>query len=503
IDEYQDTNKAQFEIIHQLALVHQRVCVVGDDDQAIYSFRGATLRNILEFERDYRDVRTIRLEQNYRSTTAILDLANRVIKQNKQRHPKELFSELGEGMKPVLNVYSDANVEAEQIALDISRQWSLGRNLRDIAILYRTNAQSRLFENALMQRKIPYSIVGSLNFYQRKEIKDLLAYLNCLGNPADNESLLRIINEPPRGIGQTTVNRLLGFAAKTRISLFSAVQNQVAIKEMNSGAHKRVAEFCGIIEEWRAMTTRLPVADLVKEIVEELGLVSLYRKSSDPKDIARAENLIEFVASVNEFAERFAIDNERAPLLEDFLPYVALQTDLDKVSEELDSVRLMTLHNAKGLEFVVVYLAGLEDELLPHRMSMDTIEEIEEERRLFYVGITRAKRELILSLAEARRLYETYSFTQPSMFLDNLEDVLDSPGHIAAPAQSSYRKPKNKIRESQKHFKIGQRVWHKEYKQGVVLSVDGMGRDAVVTVSFKNGKLIKIVGSFLQTESVT
>ena len=237
--------------------------------------------------------------------------------------------------------------------------------------------------------------------------------------------------------------------------------------------------------------------------MEELGLVSLYRKSSDPKDIARAENLIEFVASVNEFAERFAIDNERAALLEDFLPYVALQTDLDKVSEELDSVRLMTLHNAKGLEFVVVCLAGLEDELLPHRMSMDTIEEIEEERRLFYVGITRAKRELILSLAEARRLYDTYSFTQPSMFLDNLEDVLDSPGHIAAPAQSSYRKPKNKIRESQKHFKIGQRVWHKEYKQGVVLSVDGMGRDAVVTVSFKNGKLIKIVGSFLQTESVT
>ncbi|MFA6910590.1 MAG: UvrD-helicase domain-containing protein [Candidatus Cloacimonadaceae bacterium] len=501
IDEYQDTNQAQFEIIHQLALEHQRVCVVGDDDQAIYSFRGATLRNILEFERDYHEVRTIRLEQNYRSTTAILDLANKVIKQNKQRHPKELYSDLGAGLKPVLNVYPDANVEAEQIAQNISRQWNDGKSLRNIAILYRTNAQSRLFENALMQRKIPYSIVGSLNFYQRKEIKDLLAYLNCLGNPADNESLLRIINEPPRGIGQTTVNRLLGFAAKTRISLFSAIQNQSAITEMNAGAHKRVAEFCTIIEQWRQMSLKLPVVDLVKEIVEELGLVSLYRKSSDPKDIARAENLIEFVASVNEFAERFSRDNDRAAVLEDYLPYVALQTDLDKVSEELDSVRLMTLHNAKGLEFEVVYLAGLEDELLPHRMSMDTIEEIEEERRLFYVGITRAKRELILSLAEARRLYDTYSFTQPSMFLDNLEDVLDFPGHIAAPVQSSYRKPKNKIRESQKHFKIGQRVWHKEYKQGVVLSVDGMGTDAVVTVSFKNGKLVKIVGSYLQTES--
>lgn len=500
IDEYQDTNKAQFEIIHQLALKHQRVCVVGDDDQAIYSFRGATLRNILEFERDYREVKIIRLEQNYRSTTAILDLANKVIKQNKQRHAKELFSDLGEGIKPMLRVFPDASTEAEQIAMNISRQWRLGSNLRQIAILYRTNAQSRLFENSLMQKKIPYSIVGSLNFYQRKEIKDLLAYLYVLANPVDNESLLRVINEPPRGIGNTTVNRLLSFATKTRISLFSAIQNLGAIPEINAGAKKRVTDFCKLMEDWRGLAASQPVAGFVKDIVEQLGLVSLYRKSSDPKDITRAENLIEFVASVNEFAERFATDNDRQALLVDFLPYVALQTDLDKVSEEVDSVRLMTLHNAKGLEFDVVYIAGLEDELLPHRMSMDTIEEIEEERRLFYVGITRAKKELLLSLAEARRLYDTYTFTQPSMFLDNLEEVLDSPGHIAATPQSSYRKPKNKIRESQKHFKVGQRVWHKENGQGVVLSVDGVSEDAVVTVSFMNGKLIKIVGTYLHTE---
>ncbi|MCB5278028.1 MAG: UvrD-helicase domain-containing protein [Candidatus Cloacimonetes bacterium] len=502
IDEYQDTNKAQFEIIHQIAQKHQRVCVVGDDDQAIYSFRGASLRNILEFERDYGEVRAIRLEQNYRSTTAILELANRVIKQNKQRHPKELFSNLGIGIKPVLHVYPDANAEAENIALNISRQAKLGKKLRQIAILYRTNAQSRLFENALMQRKIPYSIVGSLNFYQRKEIKDLLAYLNSLGNASDNENLLRIINEPPRGIGHTTVNRLLSFAMKTRISLFSVVQNAAAVQELNAAAIKRVGQFCAIMEEWRQMAQTFPVAELVKDIVEQLGLVSLYRKSSDPKDIARAENLIEFVASVNEFTERFLAENERAPLLEDFLPYIALQTDLDKVSEEIDSVRLMTLHNAKGLEFETVYIAGLENELLPHRMSMDTTEEIEEERRLFYVGITRAKRELILSLAESRRLYDTFSFSSPSMFLENLDDVLDTPGHIAAKPQSSYRKSKTIIRESMKHFKIGQRVWHKEYRDGIVLSVNGVGTDAVVTVSFKNGKLIKIIGSFLQTEPI-
>ncbi len=503
IDEYQDTNKAQFEIIHQLAQAHQRVCVVGDDDQAIYSFRGATLRNILEFERDYKDVKIIRMEQNYRSTTAILDLANRVIKQNKQRHAKELFSELGEGLKPRLNVYSDANIEAEQIAHGISRQRDLGKNLRQIAILYRTNAQSRLFENALMQKKIPYSIVGSLNFYQRKEIKDLLAYLYSLANPADNESLLRIINEPPRGIGQTSVNRLLGFATKTRISLYSAIQNLGAIQELNNTAKNRIGDFCHMLDQWRQQCTSQPVADLVKEIVEQLGLISQYRKSSDPKDIARAENLIEFVASVNEFAERFASENERQALLVDFLPFVALQTDLDKVSDEVDSVRLMTLHNAKGLEFETVYIAGLEDELLPHRMSMDTVEEIEEERRLFYVGITRAKRELILSLAEARRLYDTYTFTKPSLFLEGLENVLDYPGHISSPPPNNYRKPKNKLRDSHKFFKIGQRVWHKEHNQGIVLSVDGMGPDAVVTVSFMNGKLIKIVGSFLQSEPIS
>ncbi|MCB5294947.1 MAG: 3'-5' exonuclease [Candidatus Cloacimonadaceae bacterium] len=503
IDEYQDTNKAQFEIIHQLAQAHQRVCVVGDDDQAIYSFRGATLRNILEFERDYKDVKIIRMEQNYRSTTAILDLANRVIKQNKQRHAKELFSELGEGLKPRLNVYSDANIEAEQIAHGISRQRDMGKNLRQIAILYRTNAQSRLFENALMQKKIPYSIVGSLNFYQRKEIKDLLAYLYSLANPADNESLLRIINEPPRGIGQTSVNRLLGFATKTRISLYSAIQNLGAIQELNNTAKNRIGDFCHMLDQWRHQCTSQPVADLVKEIVEQLGLISQYRKSSDPKDIARAENLIEFVASVNEFAERFASENERQALLVDFLPFVALQTDLDKVSDEVDSVRLMTLHNAKGLEFETVYIAGLEDELLPHRMSMDTVEEIEEERRLFYVGITRAKRELILSLAEARRLYDTYTFTKPSLFLEGLENVLDYPGHISSPPPNNYRKPKNKLRENHKFFKIGQRVWHKEHNQGIVLSVDGMGPDAVVTVSFMNGKLIKIVGSFLQSEPIS
>ncbi|MFA7025787.1 MAG: UvrD-helicase domain-containing protein [Candidatus Cloacimonadaceae bacterium] len=501
IDEYQDTNKAQFEIIHQLALQHQRVCVVGDDDQAIYSFRGATLRNILEFERDYKEVRAIRLEQNYRSTTAILDLANQVISHNKNRHVKELWSELGVGIKPLLKIYPDANAEAEQIASEIQTLQEEGCELRDITILYRTNAQSRLFENALMQKKIPYSIVGSLQFYQRKEIKDLIAYLSTLSNPADNESLLRIINEPPRGIGQITVTRLLGFALKTHISLYQAILNPSAAPDLKSAAIKRVSDFAQMMQAWSQAALTQPVADLVKEIVEELGMISFYGKSNDPKDIARAENLIEFVASVNEFAERFAQDNEKAPVLNDFLPFIALQTDLDMVSDDLQSVRLMTLHNAKGLEFETVYIAGLENELLPHRMSMDTREEIEEERRLFYVGITRAKRRLILSLALSRRLYDTYNITKPSMFLSGLsDDVLDSEDFDLKRPRSTYQKPRHKARDSQKFFRIGQRVWHDEHQEGVVLSVNGTDQDAVLVVSFKNGKLLKIVGSYLKTE---
>jgi DNA helicase II / ATP-dependent DNA helicase PcrA len=500
IDEYQDTNRAQFEIVHQIASKHQRVCVVGDDDQAIYSFRGATLRNILEFERDYQDVKAIRLEQNYRSTTAILDLANAIISQNKYRHAKELWSELGEGLKPRLDVYEDGFAEAEMVAQQISEQWEGGQDLRQIAILYRTNAQSRVFENAMMQRKIPYSIVGSLHFYQRKEIKDLLAYLCSISNPADNENLLRIINEPPRGIGATSVGRLLSFAGKTRVSLYNTIQNVGAVQDLGMAAVKRVSAFAAKLEGWRKMLDNTPVTTIVKDIVEDLGLVQLYKKSSDPKDIARAENLIEFVASVNEFAERFQQDNDRLPLLADFLPYVALQTDMDKVSSESESVRLMTLHNAKGLEFDTVYLVGLENELLPHRMSMDSREEIEEERRLFYVGVTRAKRLLKLSYARSRRLYDSFNYTEPSIFIEKLDNqLLESHGHDLGIPINTYKKTISKIRDSQKHFKIGQKVWHKEYGSGVVLSVNGLDQDAVITVSFSNGKLLKVVGSHLET----
>ncbi|MDD2332245.1 MAG: UvrD-helicase domain-containing protein [Candidatus Cloacimonetes bacterium] len=301
IDEYQDTNYAQFQIVYQIARESKNICVVGDDDQAIYSWRGATIRNILEFERDYGNVTAIRLEQNYRSTNAILHFANAIIKNNKRRHPKELWSSLGDGEKPRLYAYDNETEEAEKTAnqiLELSRE---GIPLSQIAVLYRTNAQSRLFEYTFMQKKLPYSIVGSLYFYQRKEIKDFLAYLWVIANPSDNESLLRIINEPPRGIGQTSVNHLIAHANKLHIPIYSVLPVVGEVEALQNAARGKISGFYEKLQNWHQLSLSLPVLELVKTVLEDLDWIEFYRRSKDPKDIARSENLVEFVTSVSEF----------------------------------------------------------------------------------------------------------------------------------------------------------------------------------------------------------
>ena len=502
IDEYQDTNYAQFRLINLIASGHQNICVVGDDDQAIYSWRGASIRNILEFEKDYKKVKTIRLEQNYRSTSSILKVANSLIKHNRRRHSKDLWSKLGEGEKPRLYVYDDENSEAQKTIELIIKLQKQGTPWQDFAVLYRTNAQSRVFEYACVEKKIPYSIIGSLYFYQRKEIKDLLAYLKVLVNPRDNESLLRIINEPPRGIGQTTLYKFINYAAERNIVLFKALSMAAQIPELQVAYRKRVEDFAEMLTKWQAMCSKKPVLAVVKTVLEELKWIEFYQNSSDPKEISRAENLSEFVSAVSEFTDRFVQDNDRPPLLEEYLPFVALQTDLDQLSHDKDTIRLMTMHNAKGLEFEHVFIVGLEQELLPHRMSMDTPEEIEEERRLFYVAVTRAKQKLSLSYAKFRRLYGTFYYTQPSMFIHEIDsecfarDDAD-PGFITQPRN----KPKKKtvLTENMKTYRIGQKVTHPEYGEGTVLNVDGEGISAKLTISFKNGVLAKIIGSFVNT----
>ena len=504
IDEYQDTNYAQFKIIHQIAAGHQNICVVGDDDQAIYSWRGASIRNILEFERDYKNVKTVRLEQNYRSTTSILDLANSLIRHNRRRHVKDLWSELGKGEKPRLHVYDDEKEEALKTVEKIIKLHKKGIPWQQFAVLYRTNAQSRLFEYACVEKKVPYSIVGSLYFYQRKEIKDLMAYLKTLANPRDNESLLRIINEPPRGIGQTSLYRIINYAAEHNITLYKALSQAEKITELQNSAQKRVKDFWQRLDRWQRLSEKKPVLTVVKTVLEELRWIELYQNSHDPKEVSRAENLAEFVSAVSDFTEKYAEDNEKPPLLTDYLPYVALQTDLDQLSDSNDTIRLMTMHNAKGLEFEQVFIVGLEQELLPHRMSMETPEEIEEERRLFYVAITRAKLRLYLSYAKFRRLYDTNYYTQPSMFLnelapDSFERDDAAPGLMTQPRPRL--KKKNVLTESMKAYKIGQKVYHEEYGEGIVLNVDGAGASARLTVSFKSGKLARIIGSYLKTEA--
>jgi len=504
IDEYQDTNYAQFQIIFQLANQHRNICVVGDDDQAIYSWRGASIRNILEFERDYNEVKTVRLEQNYRSTMSILDLANAVIAKNYRRHNKLLWSELGRGEAPELLSFEDETQEARCVAEKVFGMWKSGAKLNNIAILYRTNAQSRNLEYAFMQQKIPYVIVGSLYFYQRMEIKDILAYLKVIANPDDNESMLRIINEPPRGIGQTTINKLIAHAGKYRCSLFNCLTYIEQISEINSGGKRKVAEFAQLMASFKSLADKANVLEVVKSIIEELKWIEHYRNSKDQKDISRAENLIEFVTATSEFSERFLRENERLPLLQDYLPHIALQTDLDKVQDDQDTARLMTIHNAKGLEFDTIFIVGVEDELLPHRMSMDAQDGVEEERRLFYVGITRAKLKLCLSYVKFRRLYDTFYYPKPSVFIQELDPRLFLDGKEDPMLQMAPRtRPKtNKvILESEKHYRIGQRVFHDEYGYGKILNVDGVGAAATLTISFEKGTLTKIIGSFIRTDN--
>ncbi len=504
IDEYQDTNMVQFEIIRLITSEHHRICVVGDDDQAIYSFRGASLRNILEFEKDYPEVQAVRLEQNYRSTMSILKLANAIIKKNKRRHVKDLWSERGEGTKPTLTRCQDENDEANKVSQRVLQLSKAGTQLGKIAVLYRTNSQSRVFEKAFMQHRIPHVLVGSLHFYQRKEIMDILAYLSFLANPADSQSLLRIINEPPRGIGNTTVNRLISYANNLHIDIWQAIAHRDAITEIGSAAQKRLEQFYQLMSSFIQASAHKSAPQMVQNLLEELQLLELYRRGGDPQEIARAENLMEFLNSASEFDERFSAENGSPALLSDFLPFVALQTDLDRVKDGDQALKLMTLHNAKGLEFDHVFIVGLEQELLPHRLCMNSKEELEEERRLFYVGVTRARDGLNLSYAVQRRIYGSFDLSKPSTFLADLNPQLfegsrDEAIHIPSPNPRHKPKFKHKLTDKNKHYYIGQDVWHDEYGHGKVINVGGTGADALLTVSFTKGKLLKVLGTFLRT----
>jgi DNA helicase-2/ATP-dependent DNA helicase PcrA len=507
IDEYQDTNHAQYRLVRLLTAQRKNLCVVGDDDQSIYRFRGADISNILNFEKDYPAAKVIKLEQNYRSTQNILGAAGAVVARNLGRKPKELWTQKSGGDKILCYKAFDEKDEARYICRTIQQEVDEGRSLRQIAVLYRTNAQSRALEDALRNHGVPYRIFGGLRFYDRKEIKDIIAYLRVLHNPADIVSLRRIINVPARGIGDTTLDKLERAAAQAGIVLYQAVMN-ADTTDVTPSAKKKLREFSGMMERMRSDLGTLTITDLVRRVVHESGYGAALEQEKTVESRIRLENLNELMTATEDFQEQ-----NRDASLPDFLDQVALITDLEQQTAadsgrgNTDSVTLMTLHNAKGLEFSVVFLAGMEEGLFPHSRSVESEEELEEERRLCYVGITRAKERLVLTHASERRLYGYPQSNLMSRFVQEIPcEAMDFTGGDST-ATYSFRDrvprenasfaaarnvpnvlhtetpPAAKAGPRDRYYK-GAVVRHAKFGLGTVQRSEGAGDDLKISVSF-------------------
>jgi len=424
IDEYQDTNPAQYEIIKLLGAMHENVCVVGDDAQSIYSFRGATIQNILQFQKDYDDVKVVKLEQNYRSTKSILHVANEVISNNKGQIEKVLFTENGEGEKIKLVRTMTDNDEGRFVADTIQEQKLRNHFLnKDFAILYRTNAQSRAFEEALRRMSIPYTIYGGISFYQRKEIKDLVAYLRIIVNPRDEEALKRIINYPARGIGKTTVDKAILAANENNISMWEVLESAPRFG-YRAGTLQAIEDFVTMIRSFKSMLEHKNAYEVAFHVGKQTNIVKELFNDKSTEGVQRYENIQELLNSIKEWVE--SPDNEEGEVVDKtlgaYLQQITLLTDADEKDPDADTVKLMTIHAAKGLEFSVVFAAGLEEMLFPNAMSINSREELEEERRLFYVVVTRAKKKLWITYANTRYRFGSLVQNEPSRFLDEVPE---------------------------------------------------------------------------------
>ena len=550
VDEYQDTNTAQFELIRLLALKYQNLCVVGDDDQSIYKFRGANIYNILNFEHHFPDATVIKLEQNYRSTQNILDAANAVIANNQGRKEKRLWTDNGAGDKITFEQLDTAAEEADFVARDIAQRVRKGEyQYKDCAILYRTNAQSRLFEERFITANIPYKIFGGVNFYARKEVKDLLAYLKTIDNGQDDLAVRRIINIPKRGIGAASINKVALYAQEQEISFYDALCVAEQVPGLGKAAAK-IRPFVLFIQSMKAKAKLLSVADLLQEVIETTGYVRELEAEGTDEAEARIENIDELISKAVDYAE-----GEEAPTLNGFLENVALVADIDSFDENSDYVVLMTLHSAKGLEFPNVYLAGLEDGLFPSYMSItsdNSQAEIEEERRLAYVGITRAKKNLTITSARVRMVRGQTQYGKVSRFVREIPPELLS-GKIYEPKtkeepieQSTFQKARKAFRtvpsyggsgygkevgegygstfhsskatkpvytkvENQRDFgsaggtlsyQVGDRVRHIKFGDGEVMAIVSGGRDYEVTVDFDKAGTKKMFASFAKLKKV-
>lgn len=557
VDEYQDTNTVQFRLVSLLAGKYKNLCVVGDDDQSIYKFRGANIRNILDFEHEFPDARVIKLEQNYRSTGNILNAANGVISHNKGRKEKTLWTDNGEGDKVHLRQFDTAYDEAEFIAEDIRREVREGASYNDNAVLYRTNAQSRLFEEKFIAMNIPYKIVGGINFYARREIKDLLAYLKTVDNGQDDLAVRRIINVPKRGIGLTTINRIQESATERGIGFYEALLAPEMIPGVGRSASK-LDSFAALIEYFKGRLGQESITDLLREIIEKTGYIESLEAEDKVEAESRIENIDELLNKAAAYEEDCQ-DRGEEPNLSGFLEEVALVADIDSLEEDQDYVVLMTLHSAKGLEFPHVYLAGMEDGLFPSYMTItsDDNEDLEEERRLCYVGITRAERELTLTCARRRMVRGETQYNKLSRFVKEIPMELIDTGNkkiekeTEIPVQSTYSHAKQAFRAQpfaaqfggygsgrasgtsgtaggigkgagkqpfsalQKgsqltegkggklSYGVGDRVRHVKFGEGTVLEIKEGGRDYEVTVQFDSAGVRKMFAMFAKLVKVS
>lgn len=532
VDEYQDTNTAQFKLVSLLARKYHNLCVVGDDDQSIYKFRGANIRNILNFKEYFPEAEIIKLEQNYRSKSNILDAANAVIKNNSGRMDKSLWTEQDAGDKIAFNVYETGYAEAEGIAFGIEKNINDGYAYNDCAILYRTNAQSRAIEEKLLGHNIPYRIYGGINFYSRKEIKDILAYLKTIDNGMDEIAVRRILNVPKRGIGATSVGKIQAYADEQNIGFYEALKQAEDIPGLGRSASK-ITPFTDLIRLFRAELHELSIVRLINDIIEKTGYMDYLAENDSPEEVEeRRANIDELISKAATYE-----DGEETPTLSGFLEEVALVADIDNMDDNNNVVSLMTLHSAKGLEFPIVYLAGMEDGLFPSYMCIDSDDpsELEEERRLCYVGITRAKQKLIMSAAKVRMVHGETHMNKVSRFISEIPAELmvnstQGPAHKILTSDGTdkdhFHLPPRKAGESRfqsfQHdvlkedifdkkpsagnvglgYGIGDKVRHIKFGTGTVKEIKSGGRDYEVTVDFENGGTKKMFASFAKLQKI-
>ena len=493
VDEYQDTNRAQYTLVNQLAGMHRNVCVVGDGDQSIYKFRGADIRNILDFENDYPDARVVVLNQNYRSTETILDAANSVISNNAQRKSKHLWTDLGKGMPIIRYEAEDEHDEAAFIAEEISHLEEDGVVASDVAIFYRTNAQSRVMEEILVRYGVPYNIVGSVRFYERREIKDVVAYLRVLSNPDEPISVKRVINVPKRGIGDTSIGHIDRFAEGNSISFFEALRRIDEIEAVSSRAANAVRDFLSVIDLLLDRAEGGPT-DAVNAVLTETGYLASVEDEKTIEAMGRSENLRELISGAEEFesgSEATLVDGEEwddldgLRRLELFLESVSLVADTDDLEQDVHKATLMTLHNAKGLEYPVVFMVGMEDGVFPHMRSLGDPGELEEERRLCYVGVTRAEQRLYLTSAWSRMLFGSTSYNPPSRFIKEIpEELIKSAKKRKRDDQKeSIGGPRTTVSGSE--IAPGDTVRHDKWGVGRVSQVLGRGDRAEADVDFE------------------